>query len=236
MPSRILVQALVLVVGVVYLVFFALANKPLGDVLHPLGAAASAATLFVLAFEHFIWRAPGFGRLTRRPNIRGTWRGRLASDWLDPETGKQLAADPEVYLVITQTYWTIGARLLTSESSSTPVNAVLERSEGTTRLSLIYRNEPRQSLRKRSPIHYGAVVLSIAQHPTLRLEGNYWTDRRTTGELVFENHNRRAVTDFASGQRLVWDASLPERTTGAEPPTTGGQTRASGESASDRLL
>ena len=87
MPSRILVQSLVLV-SVVCLVFLALQHKPLGYVLHPLGAAISAPLHFVLVFEHLMWRAPGIGWLTKRRNLQGTWRRGLRSDWLNSETGE----------------------------------------------------------------------------------------------------------------------------------------------------
>jgi hypothetical protein len=86
-PPRLLIQAIVLVVAAVYLGSYLLRGLPTAELFAPIGAAGSAASLFVLAFDHLLWRLPVVGRqVSRRPDIRGTWRGRLASNWVNPET------------------------------------------------------------------------------------------------------------------------------------------------------
>jgi hypothetical protein len=202
-PSRALLQALVLVFAGTYLVFFATSHQPLDDVIKPLGAAGATAALFVLALEHYLWRAPLVGGLiTNRPDMRGTWRGTLQSDWTDPESGEAQPADDDVYLVVHQTYWSVTARLLTAESRSEPLVGIIEDVAGRARLLAIYRNEPRSALREHSPIHHGAVILDCSGRPPLRLTGAYWTDRRTGGELCFDEHVERQVGDHRSAREL----------------------------------
>jgi len=72
-PSRVFLQAVVLVVGAVYLVAYLAQGLPTAELFAPLGAATSVVGLAVLAFDHFLWRVPRIGRkLSKRPDIRGT--------------------------------------------------------------------------------------------------------------------------------------------------------------------
>lgn len=203
-PSRLLIQALVLVVGCVYLVSYLIRGLPTSGLYAPLGAAGSAAGLFVLLYDHYLWRAPLVGwRISGRPDLRGTWRGTLASNWKDPETGKQIDPDPEVYLVVRQTFWAIGAVLMTKESKSCSTTATVE-DDGCGQFQFVaqYRNTPRASVRPRSEVHHGSFKLDVAGRPVDRLEGYYWTDRSTMGELEFDSHSMRAVDSFKHAHGL----------------------------------
>jgi len=51
------------------------------------------------------------------------------------------------------------------------------------RLSFNYLNRPKTAARERCQMHDGAAVLRIAERPERVLEGQYWTDRKTTGDL-----------------------------------------------------
>jgi hypothetical protein len=208
-PSRAFVQAIVLVVAGTYLVVYAINGWPTGDLLEPLGAATSAAGLFVLAFDHFLWRLPKIGfRISKRPDLRGTWRGTLASHWISPETNERIPPDPEVYMVIRQTYWSVTATQITKESKSCSTTAVIE-DDGCEQYELValYRNTPRAAVRERSQVHHGSFKLDIGGRPPSRLEGYYWTDRNTIGELEFHVRDRRIVDTYTEAQGL----GLPPR-------------------------
>jgi hypothetical protein len=200
---RIVVNGIVLVVAGTYLVAFVIEGAPVNGLARPLGAAASAAALFVLAFDKYLWRAPGVRFFVRQPYVGGTWRGSLASHWIDPETGERIAPDPEVYLVIRQRYWGTAVRLITKESKSASIIASVDGdADGAYGLFAIYRNTPRAGVRHRSPIHHGALMLDISGQPPVLLEGFYWTDRTTMGELNLQVRFRRLVNDYAAGQVL----------------------------------
>lgn len=203
-PSRLLIQAIVFVVAGIYLAAFLIQGLPTGDLLRPLGAATSAAGLFVIAFDLFLWRVPKVGRrVSKRPNIRGTWRGTLASHWEDPETGERVAPDPEVYLVVRQTFWSVSANLITKESKSCSTTAVVEDDGcGQYQLVAVYRNTPRAAVRHRSEVHHGAFKLDIGGEPVNRLEGYYWTDRNTIGEFEFDRRSDTTVESYAAAQAL----------------------------------
>lgn len=204
-PSRILTQVIVLVVAGVYLLAFLAQGLPTGDLLQPLGAAGAAASLFVLAFDHVLWRMPWLGRrISKRPNARGTWRGTLASHWVNPETGQRVDPDPEVYLVIRQTFWSVTANLITKESKSCSTTAVIEDDGcGQYQLVAVYRNTPRAAVRHRSEVHHGAFKLDVAGEPVDRLEGFYWTDRNTMGEFEFDRRSKKKfVESYAAAQQL----------------------------------
>jgi len=203
-PSRIFVQALVLVVAGVYLASYLIRGLPTSELFAPLGAAGAAASLFVLAFDHFLWRIPRVGRkLSKRPDIRGTWRGRLASNWVNPETGQRLVPDPEVFLVVRQTFWSVTANLITKESKSCSTTAAIE-DDGCGQYQFVaqYRNTPRASVRERSEVHHGSFKLDVGGEPVDRLEGYYWTDRNTMGELEFDRRSGKAVDSFSHAQEL----------------------------------
>jgi len=203
-PSRIFIQAIVSVVAGVYLIAFVARGLPTTELFAPIGAASSVASLLVLAFDHYLWRMPKIGRqLSKRPDIRGTWRGRLASSWIDPTTKKQIDPDPEVYLVIRQTFWSVTANLITKESKSCSTTATIE-DDGCGQYQLVaqYRNTPRASVRDRSEVHHGSFKLDIAGEPVNHLEGYYWTDRKTTGELEFHRRSRHSVESYSHAREL----------------------------------
>lgn len=203
-PSRIFLQTLVLLVAGVYLVSYLIRGLPTSELFAPIGAAGAVVSLFVLAFDHILWRIPRIGRrLSKRPDIRGTWRGRLASGWEDPRTGERIPPDPEVYLVVRQTFWSVNAHLLTKESKSCSTTAIIE-DDGCDQYQLVaqYRNTPRASVRDRSEVHHGSFKLDIGGEPVDRLEGYYWTDRNTMGEFGFDKRSLRLVDSYAHAQAL----------------------------------
>jgi hypothetical protein len=107
-------------------------------------------------------------------------------------------------MVIRQTFWSVSARLITRESKSYSMVGAID-SEGDSHYSLmaVYRNTPRASVRGRSPIHHGTLMLDIGGDPPSRLEGFYWTDRKTMGEIELTQRFNKHVSDFAGAQQLA---------------------------------
>jgi hypothetical protein len=204
-PSRTLLQVIVLLVAGTYIVAYAVQDLPTGELLKPLGAATSVVSLFVLALDHYLWRVPWIGRkITKRPDVRGTWKGTLSSHWIDPATDKRIDPDPEVYLVVRQTFWRVSANLITRESKSCSTTATIDDDGcGQYQLTALYRNTPRAAVRHRSEVHHGAFKLDISGQPVGWLEGYYWTDRNTMGELEFDERFTEAVESFADAQQLA---------------------------------
>jgi len=59
------------------------------DFLRPFGLVVGTIAIVVGIFSKWAWAWPVFrGWYVKRPDIRGTWRAELQSNWIDPETGK----------------------------------------------------------------------------------------------------------------------------------------------------
>ena len=153
-----------------------------------LGAVSATVTvvsLALLAFQHWIWRWRLLhGWFVEVPDLRGTWRITLKSDWVDPETKKR-PADIEGYLAVRQTYTNLSLRLMTSESSSKLIGSSIHRAEdGLYEIIGVYQSHPKLSQRKQNPIHFGALLLQVEGDPPSSLSGHYWTDRESWGQLL----------------------------------------------------
>lgn len=169
-------------------------------VLRPVSMVTSIVVLLSIAFELWLWKLPFLhGWFVKRPVIEGTWRAELRSNWKDARG----AAIPPIqgYMVIRQTFLNLSLRILTAESSSHLVGTEIVCSDdGLYCVSGVYRNEPAYQHREHSPIHYGAVWLQVIEKPTQKLEGHYWTDRNTAGELRLTDRQKQKFQDFNSAQ------------------------------------
>lgn len=189
--TAVAVWAVVLLVG---------GQKLSSDLLRPLSTVTSVVVLLSIAFELWLWKLPFLhGWLVKRPVIEGTWRAEIRSNWKDAGGAAILLV--EGYVVIRQTFLNLSLRLLTKESSSHLVGTEIICSvDGLYCVSGVYRNEPRYEDRSHSPIHYGAVWLQVIDTPTQMLEGHYWTDRNTAGEMRLTERQRKKFQDFQSAQ------------------------------------
>ncbi len=143
----------------------------------------------------WLWRLPIFrGWLVPFPDLEGTWRGEIKSTWKDPQSGKLPPPIPAI-LVIKHTFSSISCSLHTQESDSYSTAAQITRDDdsGVIRLSYNYANRPRATIRSRSTIHDGAATLIVTCRPKRMLKGEYWTSRKTTGDisLTFETRKRQ---------------------------------------------
>jgi SMODS-associating 2TM, beta-strand rich effector domain len=166
----------------------------------------------LLLWDRFFWKFPIFYPwLTKRPNLAGTWKGEVMSDFVQPGRGH---GPIEVYLVIRQTFSEVTARMFSLESVSTSLSAdVVLEAAGVQTLSLIYRNEPTVLIREKSPIHYGGMLLTVRGEPVKNMDGEYWTDRKTKGNARFLSRVRSVGHDFASSALLFRARPLTPRKT-----------------------
>ncbi len=173
------------------------------DFFRPLSVVSGILMLLLILFDKWFWHCAWLHPwLIARPDIRGTWKGELKSNWIDPKTGQGIPAI-EAYLVVRQTYSSASVRLVTAESSSEMLaNAIVTDTDRRSKLVGAYRNTPRLLVRDRSPIHHGGVVLELEGAPVLRINGEYWTDRNTKGEMVFALRNPRLSMSFDSARLL----------------------------------
>jgi len=150
-------------------------------------------TVVVLIFRRWVWRWGVFrGWLVDLPDLDGEWTGHIETTWIDPATG--LGPGPiEAQLTIAQTFSEISCRLRTPESTSESTAALLSKGEtnGEVGLSYVYSSRPSAQVKHRSEIHDGAALLELKPGPRPELNGQYWTSRKSTGDMRFAYQGRR---------------------------------------------
>lgn len=166
-------------------------------------ASVIVAMLGLWVWDRWIWRWPAIQRIpavTR--DVSGTWKGTFESLWKDPATGEQVGIR-DAYLSVHQTFSSTHVTFFTAESKSRSLIAAVTRdSDGTWCLTEIYRNQPRITLQAESRSHLGAMVLEICGVPAERMEGHYWSDRNSSGEILLSVRKSPQVSSFSEAARL----------------------------------
>lgn len=144
------------------------------------------AVLGIVAWDLWIWRWPGVQQLTRHPDLRGLWQVSLTPhrDSAIPEGGNR--GPITAFLEIKQTFWAVHIRLYTDQSSSksTATSWLPTYESSVDNLTFTYDNTPKTSESPRSMRSSGACNLSpTSLHPT-EMEGMYFTDRFTKGDMT----------------------------------------------------
>lgn len=124
--------------------------------------------------------------LVQFPNLSGEWEGFIKSNW----NGKELDPIP-IEVSITQNFFNIQVRIKTDESRSYSIGASfdIDKDRGFQQLFYSYLNTPKAGVRERSQIHYGSTILIFDGFKVTKMEGEYWTDRETTGEITLTKKN-----------------------------------------------
>lgn len=115
------------------------------------------------------------------PNLSGDWVGTIKSNWKE----KELEPIP-IEVSITQNFFNIQVRIMTKESRSYSIGASfdIDNERGFQQLFYTYLNTPKAGVRERSEIHYGSTILNFDGFKVTKMDGEYWTDRETTGEIT----------------------------------------------------
>ena len=199
------VQAVIYLATGVYLVGFLFLKIPAVNVIQRLvGFAGLVSYIAVLTFDRYLWKFALFRRFFPKPVLHGTWKGTFKSNYEQPETGRKLEPT-ETYFSMIQTYTTLHVRFLTSESMSDSVACeVRTLASGRHQVCAVYENTPRMELRDRSPIHRGGFILEVDGDPATALNGTYWTDRLTRGDLHFEQRSKQVYDSFEKAREGIY--------------------------------
>lgn len=139
-----------------------------------------------LVFVNWGWKCKIFYPwLVPFPNLSGKWNGHLKSNW------KNKSLEPVPTSVdIKQTFFNIQIKIKTGESKSHSIAASfdIDKERGMQRLIYSYLNTPKSSVRDRSEIHFGTTLLEFDGFKVSEMEGEYWTDRETTGEITLNKN------------------------------------------------
>ena len=149
-----------------------IAGASLYDLLGFASEAISIAVIISGVYEKFLWR---YNPLESTPKLAKRYNGTLKSNYDHVER--------KAHLEIKQTLLSIHVTLATNESKSKSLSASIDEILGEMQLTYCYLNTPKAEYRNRSEIHYGTATLSIADPAAL--DGQYYTDRATNGDMVF---------------------------------------------------
>jgi hypothetical protein len=211
-----------LTVAVWWLVLFIQGTPISRQHLAPFTIVGGFLGVISLAFEHFLWRQRLLhGWFVKRPDLRGTWRVDLKSDWVNPETKKQIPSI-QCFMGITQTFSKLHLHLMTPESESWSIaERICDSVKGNGyEIVGVYTNHPHLELRgKRSEIHLGAIVLDSHGASQLRpdvLSGEYWTDRTTKGTMTLSNRTKQIYTRYEDAEAAL--VKMPKVSAGTSAP------------------
>lgn len=181
----------------------------------PTVVSVDAVILFV--FSAWVWR----WRILRNwlvlvPDLRGTWRGEVQSTYVDPETGLQ-ASPIAVIATVEQSLFSVSCVFITAEMTSHSYAAGfhIDRQQQVLQFCYSYTSRTDPRVRSRSEMHDGTQVLDIIEDEPPRLEGAYWTQRKTTGFVRLVRQSRRLIPPIDRSY-LAHPLSSPSRR--GEPP------------------
>ena len=159
-----------------------LENVQYDQVWSQISTTISINAIIWLVFVKWIWKWRLFYPwLVPYPNLEGKWSGQLLSTYDDPN-GEEIATEISIH----QTFFNIQVKIKTGESRSHSISARfdIDKDRGFERLIYSYMNTPNADVRERSEIHHGTTMLNFEGFKVDNLEGNYWTDRKTTGTIA----------------------------------------------------
>lgn len=163
----------------------------------PFVAAVDGIAFFVFTTWLWRWKRLG-GWLVPFPDLNGTWQGHIQTSWKD-EDGKIPGPIPAI-LTIKQSFGRISCVMRTGEmeSYSFAEGFDIDEHAQVRRLCYSYTSKPKTSLRDRSTPHDGTVLLAIHGTPVRKLEGEYWTQRHTTGTVALTFRTNELLSDIPS--------------------------------------
>ena len=205
MLTRVHIASFIGLTIIVWLLALWIQGQPVltAQFLRPFGIVVGVIVTIVGVFSRWAWAWPFFrGWYVKRPDLRGTWKAEIQSNWKNPGTGlgvPRIAA----FLAVRQTLTTLSLRLMTPESRSKLIAHSIElEKDGIYRIAGIYRNEPRVELQgDRSEIHHGSLLLEVHGTPPSSMEGHYWTDRGTRGTMNVSDRRKQLFDSYEEAAR-----------------------------------
>lgn len=188
---------LLIIIGIlVFLLLFYLKGGAINLSLFATIFSAAGITLLIdlILLKLLMWRyVPNWFyicKITKIPFLGGEWEGVYESDFIHPDTNDKVLPD-KVKIKIIHNFDNISVILLTDKSHSTSyIAGVTIDHSGQKYLNYMYSSVADKN-REINPRHDGATRLRISIENDIKLEGHYWTDRKTLGALRFVRKNTR---------------------------------------------
>jgi hypothetical protein len=167
-------------------------------------ALPTALLLLFALFNNWLWHVGPVRAIVGRPLLTGTWTGHLVSMRSTVDDGEATHDPIPIFLVIRESYLEVSVTLISAESRSRSIAAVLQtEQERDFVIHYLYSNLPRLTVRDHSPQHTGGGRLDVSGLKPSSLTGEYWTDRRTRGSLDVQKLSSKLVGSFQEGNTLM---------------------------------
>lgn len=174
------------------------------DLIGAVSPIVGALSIIALLHDKWLWALPIINLLQKkRPDLRGTWRAKLISDYIDPQINKPKSPFT-AYFSIYETNSSLTIRQYSEESDSVTLAATINTEpDDTHTVAAVYDNTPSLSRRNAgSTRHHGGFILRYSDGTKVRLKGQYWTDRKTTGEMDAERISSKNSGSLEEAQEL----------------------------------
>ena len=173
----------------------------LSNGIRAISSGISITTLFWVFYVSNGWKLWGLNKIFYRPNLSGTWSGFLKSDWKD-ESGKTIG-NRKFYIVIRQSFLRIHLTTFTDSftSISYSESLSLKKEAGLKNVAYLYRKETSQYDESKILQEGGAELRVINSNPK-KLEGKYWTNRKTNGKIEVSFVSKNIVDSFDDAELL----------------------------------
>jgi hypothetical protein len=143
-----------------------------------------------------LWRLSPWIERNTFPDLTGVWEGHLVSTWRDAE-GRTLPPIP-VTMLVRQGLLFVSIKMRTAESASHSTRSLPEADREAQRFRVwySYENRPDAAFAHRSSRHDGVAWLEMDyERDPDRLVGQYFTERKTNGDIDLRRTSREVTLD-----------------------------------------
>lgn len=188
------------ILGVIYIVVLK-KELNLKEGFRAVSFGITATTLFWTFHFSYGWKIWGLKKIFYRPDLNGTWSGILKSDYID-ENGKT-CDDIDFFIVIRQSFLRIHFTTFTNSFIGTSYSETisLKKETGLKNVSYLYRKETSQD--DDDFLQEGATELRLIDSTTRKLEGKYWSNRKTNGKIDVKFISKKIVDSFSDAKSLI---------------------------------
>lgn len=142
------------------------------DYLGAAGEAISITAIIMALYDKLLWRINPFDST---PRLKGNYTGKLLYDY----NGQRKRKD--IRVTIEQTSLKVSVKITTNEITSNTITSDLIEENGEYVLYYTYLTNPRSQYSTQNPIQHG--TCRLIQTDKDKLEGQYWTSRKTIGDI-----------------------------------------------------
>lgn len=173
------------------------------DAAKPFVSALTVASVVLVLFEKWAWKLPIIrSQISKMPDLIGVWRVKIRYNWVD-EDHKIHRGEKTGYAQIDQSAASFCLRVFTDESKSETLAHSFSLDQNVFKMAIVYENQPSIERRQKlSVVHKGSAVFSIRGYRPEVLEGEYWTERRSVGEMTLSDRRKGEINSFSEGDTI----------------------------------